>query len=85
MALEGMNSYLQKKAQQLGLERSGQLAQIQDQLDELFPGQCRALSLNNGQLRVATHSSSVASELRFRQPQLLQKFSWVKKIVITQR
>jgi hypothetical protein len=70
-----LRDYLQKKAAELGLERGDQLAEIQAYLDELYPGQCRAASLNDGVLKITTSSASLASELRMRQTQLVQKLA----------
>lgn len=65
--------YLAKRAQQLGLGRGEALVQIQAALEAMWPGQTRALSLNDGVLKVVTPSSSVASELRLRQVQILEQ------------
>ena len=64
--MNDMRDYLKKRAGELGLERGGQLAKIQEYLDELYPGMCRAVSLNDGVLKIAVTNSSVASELRHR-------------------
>jgi hypothetical protein len=69
--MNDLRDYLQKKAAELGLERGDQLAEIQVYLDELYPGQCRAASLNDGVLKITTPNASVASELRMGQTQLL--------------
>ncbi len=70
--MDGINDYLNRKAQKLGLERQGHLSQIQAHLDEVLPGMCRAVSLQDGVLTIATSSASVASELRLRQIGLLK-------------
>ena len=82
--MEGMGDYLQKKAQQLRLERGDQLKEIQVYLDEQYPGLCRATSLNDGVLKITTHSASVASELRYQKQQLIQYHQHlaIKEIVI---
>jgi len=72
--LEPTGDYLKRRAQQLGLGRAESLEQIQAILDELYPGQARALSLNRQVLRLVTASSSVASELRMNQVELLRRF-----------
>lgn len=71
----GDNDYLQKRAAELGLERGEQLQKIQAHLDGLYPGQVRAVSLNDGVLRLVTPSASVASELRMGQVELLTRVS----------
>lgn len=80
--LEPMSGMFKKKAGELGLERADQLGAIQKYLDSLYPGQCRALSLNDGVLRVTTPNSSVASELRMRQPEILSSLKDIKRLVI---
>jgi hypothetical protein len=40
----------------------------------LYPGQARAVSLNHRVLKLATPSSSLASELRWSQGTMLQRF-----------
>lgn len=82
-----MSDYIKKKSAQLGLERAGQLAKIQQYLDGLYPGQCRALSINEGVLRITTPNASVASELRMRQAEILRALSphGVKKLIFTIR
>jgi hypothetical protein len=79
--MSDLSHYLKKKASQLGLEREDQLKEIQKYLDSLYPGQCRAASLNNGILKITTPNASLASELRFKQNQF-QKFDSVSKVVI---
>ncbi len=69
--LERPNDYLKKRADELGLDRADKLAEIQAYLDEKYPGMCRAVSLNDGVLRIATSNSSVASELRYNKPHFL--------------
>jgi hypothetical protein len=85
--MDGINDYLQKKAQELGLERGDQLHEIQKYLDELYPGLCRAASINEGILKIIVVNASVASELRFRKAELLQHpavyAAGVIKIILT--
>ena len=81
--MNDMQDYLKRKSLELGLERGEQLAAIQDYLDELFPGQCRAASLNDGVLKIMTPNSSVASELRMRQLSILRRWDWVRKLIIS--
>lgn len=83
--LESLDGYLKKRAKQLGLERGQQLGVIQRHLDGLYPGQCRAVSLNEGVLKVTTPNASVASELRFKQAQITSRFEGVKKVIINIR
>jgi hypothetical protein len=70
--VDDMKRHLRKRAAELGLERADQLEEIQAYLDELYPGQCRAASLNDGVLRITTPNASLASELRLRQVEVLQ-------------
>jgi hypothetical protein len=69
--MNDLRDYLQKRATQLGLERGEQLTVIQGYLDGLYANQCRAVSLNDGVLKITTPSASVASELRLRQVEIL--------------
>ena len=69
--MKDMRDYLQKRAAELNLGRGSQLVAIQTYLDGLYPGQCRAVSLNDGVLKITTPSASVASELRLRQVEIL--------------
>lgn len=80
--MDGINDYLQRKASQLGLERGDTLSEVQCYLDKVFPGKCRAVSINDGVLRVTTKSASIASELRFMQVEIKGKFNKVKHLVI---
>ena len=68
------NDYFARKRQELGLDRGDTLEAVQQALEALYPGLVRALSLNDGVLRLTTPNSSVASELRLRQVELLDKF-----------
>jgi hypothetical protein len=69
--MDSIDDYLKKKASQLGLERGDQLGEIQAYLDEQYPGQCRAVSINDGVLKITTPNASVASELRLAQRRIL--------------
>jgi hypothetical protein len=69
--MNDMHDYLQKRATELDLGRGAQLAAIQAYLDELYPGHCRAVSLNDGVLKLTTPNASVASELRLRQVEIM--------------
>lgn len=69
--MNDLRDYLQQRAGELGLERGDQLVAIQAYLDGLYPGQCRAASLNDGVLKITTPSASLASELRLRQVEIL--------------
>ncbi|MFI5240310.1 MAG: DciA family protein [Candidatus Saccharimonadia bacterium] len=68
----------------LGLARGEQLVKIQSLLDERYPNKVRAVSLNKGVLQLATESSSVASELRTGQIEILKNpaFKAVTKLQI---
>jgi hypothetical protein len=81
--MSDMQNYLRKKAAELGLERGDQLSAIQAHLDELYPGQCRAISLNDGLLKITTPNASMASELRMRQREFIVRWGeyGVTKIV----
>lgn len=79
--LESTGDYLEKKAQQLNLGRADLLAEIQAKLDDWYPDQCRAASINDGVLKITTPNSSLASELRMRQSEILSPPE-VKKVVI---
>jgi hypothetical protein len=72
--VNNLGDHLRKRAEQLRLDRGDGLFKIQSELDRRYPGQCRALSLNNGLLRLITPSSAIASELRLNQVELLNKF-----------
>lgn len=84
--LERAGDYLARRAQKLDLGREELLAEAQKLLDELYPSQARALSFNNETLKIVTRSAPVASELRFRQVQILKRLSGtthqVKKLQI---
>ena len=87
-SMNNINDYLKRKAAELGLERGSQLAQIQTHLDKLYPGQCRAASLNEGVLKITTPNSSVASELRLRQREILEQLTTgsnytIKRLILT--
>lgn len=68
-----INSYLNKKKQDLGLERHQTIKDIQAVLERLYPHQARALSLNDGVLTITTASAAVASELYLNQQSLLSQ------------
>lgn len=78
--MDEINDYLQKKAAELDLGRGQQLTVIQEYLDGLYPGQCRAVSLNEGVLKITTPSASVANELRLRQVELLSAMGSLKVV-----
>lgn len=71
--LEPTGDYLKKRASELGLDRGNALEKIEDYMNSLFPGQVRAVSLNGQVLKLTTPSSPVASEIRLRQIEILQK------------
>jgi len=81
--LERAGDYLSRKTKQLGLEREETLSRAQKLLNEMYPDQARALSLNKQVLKIVTANASVASELRFRQVQILKRLGEeVKKLHI---
>lgn len=73
--LDNSKYYLQRKAQELDLNRADALKTIQKLLDERYPNKTRAKSLNEGVLKVTTISAPVASELRLQQSQLVPLFT----------
>jgi len=76
--------HLKKRAAEMGLDRADQLAEIQTYLDSLYPGQCRAVSLNDGVLKITTPNASLASELRLRQVEIQsQIIDEVSSLLIT--
>lgn len=72
--MEDAQSHLRRTARRLDLGRGEALMAIQKQLDRLYPGQTRTISLNDGVLKVATLSAAVASELRLRQVTLIKQW-----------
>jgi len=77
-----IGDHLKRRAAEMGLDRADQLAEIQTYLDGLYPGQCRAASLQDGVLKITTPNASLASELRMRQREILQEFrSRVKDVL----
>lgn len=79
--MKDLGDYLNKKARDLGLDRQEVLADVQDKLDEMYPGKARAKSLNDGVLRITTSSSAVASEIRLKQGEFTNNKD-VQKVVI---
>jgi hypothetical protein len=66
------SGYFEQKRRELGMDRGDVLQQIQATLDLWYPQRARARQLHLGVLRIVTPSSSVASELRMRQVELLE-------------
>lgn len=83
--MSDIGDYLQKRAAELGLDRADQLAEIQAYLDRLYPGQCRAVSLNEGVLKITTPSASMASELRMRQTEIVGSQPHMTRLIIVIR
>jgi len=81
--MNNLGDYLDKRMQQLDLDRAGDLAVIQKQLDVWYPGKARAQKLHEGKLTISTSSSSVASELRFKQEEIRTLNKAIKKIIIS--
>ncbi|HSH31075.1 MAG TPA: DciA family protein [Candidatus Saccharimonadales bacterium] len=73
--LESTGDYLKKRAAALGLVRGDALVAAQSLLDALYPAQTRAISLNEGALKVITANASVAQDLRLRQVELITKLN----------
>lgn len=67
--------YLAHRAHQLGLGRAQDIKAAQDLLDRLFPAQTRVESFNGGVLKILTPNASVASELRLRQIQIVDRLN----------
>jgi hypothetical protein len=65
--------YFAKKRLELGLDRVDDLERVQLLLDAWYPGMAKAKRWHQGVLRVVTRSASVASELRMRQLELIEK------------
>lgn len=82
--MSDIGDHLKRRAAELGLDRANQLADIQAYLDERFNGQCRAVSLNDGVLKITTPSASLASELRLGQVEVAARLKQygVQKMVI---
>jgi hypothetical protein len=66
------SGYFEQKRRELGMDRGDVLQQIQATLDSWYPQRARAKQMHLGVLRIVTPSSSVASELRMRQVELLE-------------
>jgi hypothetical protein len=65
--------YFARKRAELGMEREDDLQRVQKILDEWYPGRAKAKRWHQNVLRIVTPSSSVASELRMRQIELLER------------
>lgn len=74
--------HLKKRAAEMGLDRADQLTEIQAYLDGLYPGQCHAVSLNEGVLKITTPNASLATELRMRQTEILASQPYITKLLI---
>jgi len=73
--MQDNKDYLIKKTAQLNLGRGEALRKVQVILDGLYPQMTRALSLNDGILKIITPNASLASELRLGQIKLLASFN----------
>ncbi len=80
--MNNLGDYLDKKAQKLDLGRGDGLAQVQNLLDEWYPGKVRAQKIHQGKLTIVTTSSSVANELRFKSDQLMAVSADITKVII---
>lgn len=65
--MKKIDEYLQKRAGELDLGRGNALVEIQEQLNNLYPGRVRAKSLKDGELTITTPSAGVAGDLRMKQ------------------
>lgn len=77
--LNSNNDYLSRRALELDLGRAEFLKRVQELVDQLYPGQIRALSLNDHNLKLITPSATVASDLRLRQVELLKRFGEINQ------
>lgn len=77
-----IGDYLQKRAGEMGLDRADQLSETQAYLDRVYPGQCRAVSLNDGVLKITTPNASMASELRMRQTEIIGSQTYISRLFI---
>jgi hypothetical protein len=77
------SDYLRKRAQELGLGRADVLATVQAWLDEQWPAQARAISLNDGVLRIQTKGASLSSELRMRQQEIKALVPEAERVAIS--
>ena len=68
-------NYLDRRRQELDLDRQDFLAQVQQLMDRRYAGRVRAVSFNYGILRLVTPSAVLASELRLNQVAILQELS----------
>lgn len=73
--MQDNKDYLIQRAAQLDIGRGEALQKAQSILDKLYPQMARALSLNDGTLKIITPNASLASELRLGQIKLLAKFN----------
>lgn len=80
--MNNLGDYLRKKAQKLDLGRADDLIAVQKQLDDWYPGKCRAQKIINNKLTIITTSSSVANELRFKTKELLALAQDATKVII---
>lgn len=78
--MNNLGDYLDKKMQELDLERGDILFRIQVELDKKYPGKTRVKKIHNKVLYIQTTSSSVASELRFSKDHYLS--DEIEKVVI---
>ncbi len=69
------SDYLKKRAMELDLGRGVALTQIQALLDDAYPNQVRAVSLNNGVVKILTPSAPLAGEIRMSQVRLIDQFN----------
>ena len=69
---EDAKSYLQQKAKQLDLGRGKALQTVQELLDDRYQKRIRAISLNDGVLKIITPSAGLANNLRLEQIQLIK-------------
>ena len=68
---DSMKDYLEKKKRQLGMDRADQLKTVQRLLDERYGARARAVSLQDGVLKVTSTSSAIASDIRLNQVDII--------------
>lgn len=74
--MNSIKDLLQKKAEDIDLEtKKTELQLTQEVLDRYFKGYARAQKITQDRLTIKVNSSSLASEVRFRQVMLFEEFA----------
>lgn len=71
--MKSINEIMRGRVDSLDMGREDQLAAIQEILHDLYPGKIRARRLQSGVLTIETPSATVASDVRLRQEELLER------------